>query len=215
MQQFHIEFRRNDTVTWRPAFSSMDEELDSTNMTVSPGRRYHIVHRLESQENYIFRVAGSNKLGKGDFTEATQLLLSHHIGVPSPPLRPVIVGWGEDSATISTNIPKLGSELDFSLSSILILNGTRVSTSVGMTLPENYTLGEELELTVMNVTYRGDWRFAVFATNYLGSSLLSEPSLTGIELFGYRGINITVLLNLQHEKIFRTTPQLLVSSTVV
>ena len=179
VRQFHVEFRRNDSDVWRTALPSR-EELDE-GVVIPPVMRYHIVHQLESQENYVFRVAASNELGRGDFTETTDLLLSHHIGVPSPPSKPVITSWGEDYVTISTNVSKVGSELDFSLSSVLILNETVELISDGVDLPVNYTVGEELELMMMNVTYRGDWRFAVLATNYLGSSLLSELSLKGIE----------------------------------
>ena len=182
VQEFHVEYRRNDSLTWSRVVLNRDQEFDAGLAVIPPERRLQMVHHLEAEEYYIFRVAASNRLGMGEFTETTETLLSHHIGVPSPPSQPLLVSWSRDSVIISTSLHKFGSERDFSLGSVLILNGTVVSTAMGMDLPENYTLGEELELTLGNVTYRGDWRFAVFASNYLGSSLLSEPSLTGIAI---------------------------------
>ena len=162
----------------------MDEEGESsTDSMVLPNRRYQVVRGLEAEELYIFRVAGSNGMGRGEFVMTEDILLSHQIGVPSPPTKPRIVSWNDDSVTISTTLHKFGSELDFSLSSILVLNDTVVSTYMGMSLPDNYTLGDEVELTVANVSYRGDWRFAVIASNHLGSSLASELSLRGKLVF--------------------------------
>lgn len=206
VQQFHIEFRRNDSEEWRAVFSSSNRE--SAGVAISPDNRYHIVHQLEAQEEYVFRVAASNELGRGEFTEVHEPLLSHHIGVPSPPAQPVITGWGEDFVTISTNVPKFGSELGFSLSSVLILNGTQVSVSSETGLPENYSLGEELELVMGNVTYRGDWRFAVLATNYLGSSPLSEWSLRGVvhTTDTIHGSYHVIMLRAARENIQSSTP---------
>lgn len=180
VQQFYVEYRRNDTLTWR---RSQPEDLAEgallANSTISPDRRYHVVHELEAEEHYIFRVAGYNKLGRGSFTETTETLLSHHMGVPSTPTRPEILSWKGDCVTISTTISKLGSGFNFSLSSRLLLNGMVVSTTVGMSLPDNYSPSEEVEMTLANVSYRGDWTFVTLACNHLGCSLLSEPSLKG------------------------------------
>lgn len=178
--QFHIECKLNNSFTWRRVLSSTEVEEQDMNTTISPDNRFHVVHQLEAEEHYVFRVAGSNILGRGDFTETSETLLSHHIGVPSPPTRPEILSWKGNCVTISTTISKFGSESNFSLGYVLMLNGTRVSAVTGMDLPEGYKLNESVELSLSNVSYRGDWMFSVFATNYLGSSLLSEPSLAGM-----------------------------------
>ncbi len=137
------------------------------------------MHGLESEEQYEFRVAGHNEHGTGNFQLTSDLLLSHHIGVPSPPNRPSITSWEDDRVTLVTSITKFGSKLNFSLGYILVLNDTKVSSVRGMDFRGNFTLGEEVEVMVDNVAYRGDWRFAVLASNYLGSSLSSELSLRG------------------------------------
>ncbi len=191
VEGFHIEFRRNDSLVWhRGALVTEEEEfgalltngggINADSMVVPANRRFQIVGGLEAEELYMFRVAGSNGLGRGEFVATEELLLSHHTGVPSPPAQPQIIGWRDDSVTINTTLHKFGSELDFSLRSILVLNGTVVSADdVGVSLPGNYSLGEGVELTMTNISYRGDLRFAVIASNHLGSSLASELSLRG------------------------------------
>lgn len=184
VQHFLVEYRRNDTPIWRRARA---EEAQITNSGVPPERRFHIVRGLESDELYEFRVAASNEFGTGDYQNSSELLLSHEVGVPSPPSRPRVTSWKEGCATIDAKMSKFGSRLDFSLGYILILNDTQASAVVGIDFPGNYTLGEEVEIEVLNVSYRGDWRFAMLASNYLGSSLPSEYSLKGecyIDLLG-------------------------------
>ena len=178
VEGFHIEFRRNDSLIWQRALV-MEEGEPSENLMVSPNKRFQVVGGLEAEELYVFRVAGSNGLGRGKFVVTEEFLLSHHIGVPSPPTAPQIISWREDSVTISTSVQKFGSEFDFLLNSVLVLNGTVVSTEVGTSLPGNYTRGEEVELQMRNISYRGDLRFAVIASNHLGSSPASQLSLRG------------------------------------
>lgn len=178
VQHFFVDYRRNDTPTWQRA-QARGAEPHFANSSVLPERRFHMVHNLESQELYEFRVAGSNVLGMGDFQHTGELLLSHEIGVPSPPSRPRITSWKEGCATITANLSKFGSRREFSLGYILILNDMRVLTVTGIDFQGSYIQGEEVEISVANVSYRGDWRFAVLASNYLGSSLPSEPSLDG------------------------------------
>jgi len=146
---------------------------------VSADTRCSVVHYLESEEHYHFRVAGSNILGMGEFTETDEAVLSHQTGVPSPPTKPVITTWTGDTVTVNTTLIKFGSKVNLSLSCVLLLNGTEIARFVGIELPQDYKLNQEVELLLTNVSYRGDLRFAVFATNYLGPSLLSELSLTG------------------------------------
>lgn len=179
VQSFFVEYRRNDTTTWQRPRIEGEELHIAANSSVSPEKRFHIVRNLESQELYEFRVAGSNKLGTGDFRHVDEPLLSHEIGVPSPPSRPRITSWKEGCATIAANLSKFGSRSDFSLGYILVLNGTQVRTVVGIEFHGNYTLGERVEIAVVNVTYMGDWQFAMLASDYLGYSLPSELSLRG------------------------------------
>ena len=180
VSQFHVEYQRNDTSIWREAQIRRDEGGRCTNCSViSSDLRFLVVHSLEAEEYYNFRVAGSNCLGMGEYRESDVPLLSHTLGVPSPPSRPRFIRWNQTSVTIGTTISKLGSELNFTLNLILLLNGVEVTTSHAMDLPDNYTIGDEVELTLTNISYRGGWRFMSFLTNHLGSSLLSEPSLQG------------------------------------
>lgn len=156
-----------------------DRERTNTDSMVSSNKRSQVVGSLEAEELYVFRVAGSNLMGRGEYVETSQLLLSHQVGVPSPPTKPRIISWNDNSMTISTTVTKFGSEQNFSLNSILVLDDAEVSTGVRMSLADNYTLGSEVRLRMRNVSYRGDLRFAVKASNHLGSSLASEPSLRG------------------------------------
>lgn len=181
MGGFLVEYRRNNTPTWRRAYSNEAEGGGFQVGTISPESRSHVVFGLESEEFYVVRVAGSNGQGVGGFRETGKLLLSHAIGVPSPPTIPKVIGWDEGKVTITTTVTKFGSRMNFSLNSILILNGTETPADMMGTgyLLVNYTLGEEVELMLVNASYRGDLRFAVMASNYLGSSPQSDPSLKG------------------------------------
>ena len=171
-----MEYRRNNTNTWIEAKVGKD-----FNSSILPYIRSLIVHGLEAEEYYLFRVAGSNQLGIGDFRETDGVLLSHSLGVPSPPSKPHIISWNDQvaSVTIRTTLYKFGLESNFSLGSILFLDDMEVMTVMGMSLPENYKLGDRIELSLMNVSYRGDLMFSVFASNFLGCSLPSQPSLRG------------------------------------
>jgi hypothetical protein len=180
VQHFLVEYRRNGTSSWQRA--QPDEErhhLVIANSTVSPERRFHIVRNLESLELYEFRVAGSNEVGTGDFQHIDELLLSHEIGVPSPPSQPYITGWKEGCVTIAANLSKIGFRQDFLIGYILILNDTLVRIVTGLGFQGNHSLGEQVEITAVNISYRGDWQFAVLASNSIGYSLPSEPSLRG------------------------------------
>ena len=180
MQGFLVEYRRNDTPTWRRIDTSEAGEGGSQDGTISPESRSHVIFSMESEEFYEFRVAGFNGRGVGGFGETVEPLLSHVIGVPSPPTIPRVVGWNQSRVTIATAVTKFGSRMNFSLGSILILNDTDTTADVIMGyLSEDYTLGEEVELTLVNVSYRGDLKFAVIASNYLGSSPQSDSSLKG------------------------------------
>lgn len=178
VQRFFVEYRRNDMPIWRRV-QAESVELQIANFSILPERRYHIVRSLESQELYEFRVAASNELGMGEFQRTSERLLSHEIGIPSPPSKPRITSWKDGCATIAANLSKFGSRQDFLLGYVLILNHTDVLTVTGIDFQGSYVPGEEVEITVANVSYRGDWRFAVLASNYLGPSLPSEPSLPG------------------------------------
>lgn len=180
--QYQIEYRRNDTSVWMTAGASRAEADNTDQNLVAPaGSRSAIVRGLEAEQFYLFRVAGSNSLGRGEYTESSIPLLSHRTGAPSAPSQPEVLGWTVDTVILSTTLLRLGSELNFSLGASLFVNGTEVSTAseVVLGLPENYSIGEVVELSLGNVSYRGDLSFTVFASNLFGSSPLSEPSLIG------------------------------------
>ena len=182
VQNFIVEYKRNDSTTWQRAQSEgeeLQEHILGTNSSIPPETRFHIVRNLESQEVYEFRVSGSNELGTGDFQHVNEPLLSHEIGVPSPPSQPHITSWKEGCATITANLSKFGSTMEFSLGYILILGDVPMAIVTRIDFAGNFILGEQVEVTVMNITYRGDWQFAMLAMNSLGHSLPSEPSLRG------------------------------------
>lgn len=179
VQSFFIEYKRNDSNTWQRAQSEREglrDHILGRNSSVPPETRFYIVRNLESQEAYEFRVSGSNEFGMGDFQHVDELLLSHEIGAPSPPSQPLITSWKEGCVTITANLTKVGSTAEFSLGYILILDSVPTRVVTGISYMGNFT---QVEVAVTNITYRGDWQFAMLALNSFGHSLPSETSLRG------------------------------------
>lgn len=182
VNKFTIEYRRNDSSKWNSGRTKTWDGVDSSNLNsaISPGVRQIVVYGLESAEFYEFRLSGSNHLGMGDYRETSEAIRSHQQGVPSSPSIPQIRGWGENEVVISTSIPKFGSKLNFSFSIIVLLNEVENSGINAIMLAEDYREGDEILLTLKNVSYRGEIAFQALATNYLGPSLPSDVSLEGI-----------------------------------
>lgn len=105
----------------------------------------------------------------------------HAPGVPSQPMQPTITAWGEQFAVINTTIPKIGSSTNFSVTTILVLNGTEVDrqTEPRSDVTVNGTESVELQLMFSNLSYRGEWQFQVMASNFLGNSAYSLLSYSG------------------------------------
>ena len=103
------------------------------------------------------------------------------LGVPSQPTQPNITAWGEEFAVIDTLVPKIGSSTNFSVTTILLLNGTEVArqTESHSDDIDNGTGSTELELVFSNLSYRGEWQFQVMASNFWGNSEYSLPSNPG------------------------------------
>ena len=102
----------------------------------------------------------------------------HPSGVPSQPTQPLIASWGEDYALLTTTIPRLGSNTSLSLTTLLLENSTMEVARHTQTI-EDYEPYTELQVQFPNVSYERLWQFQVFASNYLGDSELSIPSLAG------------------------------------
>ena len=178
---FLVDYRRNDSSKWNSVRTITGDAISSSksHLVVSPWLRQVIAYGLESMEFYVFRVAGSNHLGVGDYIETDVAILSHLQGVPSSPSQPQIHGWGKNTVVISTSIPKFGSQVNFSLSIVVFLNQVQVSTMIRIDLPEDYQERNEILLTLANISYRGEKTFQALATNFLGPSLPSDVSLEG------------------------------------
>ena len=102
------------------------------------------------------------------------------LGVPSRPTQPNITAWGEEFAVIDTLVPKIGSSINFSVTTILLLNGTEVARQTESRSDiDSGTEFTELELVFSNLSYRGEWQFQVMASNVLGNSEYSLPSNPG------------------------------------
>ena len=174
MRFFEISFKKVNDSSWQ---DSLDVEYSNS---IPPNFRSWTVNRLESEELYLFRVRAMNDLGYGNYTETLFPILSHIEGVPSPPTRPTIAGWAEDYAIITSSLIKIGAAdtENITLSGMLMLDGIEMERQM-FELIDNYTLGEEFHLEYVNLTYRGDWQFAVSCTNALGESLPSPVSLRG------------------------------------
>lgn len=176
--KFVIEFRRNDSSAWHPALTVPWNETGDINKMasdISPDIRQTTIFGLEAREFYQFRMAASNRLGMGPFSVTTQAILSNSKGVPSPPSRPVVTGWGPNQVVISTSIPKIGSDSSLRLGVYEILNETKTLRVVEL----DYQEGEAVTLVWENTSYHGDLSFQVFAVNLFGPSLPSEDSLKG------------------------------------
>ena len=101
--------------------------------------------------------------------------------MPSRPTQPNITAWGEEFAVIDTLVPKIGSSTNFSVTTILLLNGTEVArqTESHPDDIDNGTESTELELVFSNLSYQGEWQFQVMASNFWGNSEYSLPSNPG------------------------------------
>ncbi len=178
VEHFSVGYRRESapSTAWRKA-----GEISR----ISPYARRLIVRELEASELYVFRVSASNQLGLGKYEETREHLLSHHLGVPSPPTQPHVIAWTDNSVIVNTTLSKFGSRTNFSLNVIVFLNDTEIAEWTELTLSENYTAGRGIEIALVNVSYRRMLRFVAYATNYLGCSLPSNTSLEGKHQYDY------------------------------
>ena len=70
--------------------------------------------------------------------------------------------------------------MGFSVTVVLLSNGVELTRHTEA--QEDYIVNTELQLAFPNVNYSGELQFQVFASNYLGDSDLSPPSLPGLFL---------------------------------
>ena len=177
MQLFEIAFKKVNASRWQ---NDLDTVGSGSSNSIPPEFRSWIVNGLEAEEHYLFRVRAMNELGYGNYTEMIIPILSHMHGVPSPPTRPRVAGWAEDFAVIELSLTKIGvtDTENVTLSVMLMLDGIELERQMFEVI-DNYTLGSVLQLEYVNLTYRGDWQFAVSCTNSLGESLPSPLSLHG------------------------------------
>ena len=179
VQFFEINFKRVNDTQWQDENSlRVDSSTTNSSFGIPPDFRSWIVNRLEAEEYYLFRVRAKNELGYGNFTESLVPILSHSLGVPSPPSRPVMVGWAENYAIVSSSVVKLGLPAveNVTMSVILMQRGVELERQTFEVLTD-YVLGSEIQLTYSNLSYRGDWQFAVSCSNVLGESIQSPLSL--------------------------------------
>lgn len=178
---FEIGFRKvNESEWWQANISLTSPSITNSSNGVPPDFRSWIVTGLEAREQYLFRVRAKNELGYGNYTVSLVPILSHEFGVPSPHSRPVISGWAEDYALITSSVSKLGlpSPENVTVFVSLMQSGIEVERQM-FDLPADYELGSEMEFHFVNLSYRGDWQFTVSSSNALGESIPSTPSLHG------------------------------------
>ena len=178
VQFFEVGFKKVNSTQWQD-----DITLGSSNSSydgIPPDFRSWIVNGLEAEEYYLFRIRARNELGYGNYAVSLVPTLSHTFGVPSPPSRPVIAGWAEDFALITSSFLTLGlpDAENMTVSVVLLENGVEIGRQM-FELLTGYLPGSEFHLKFINLSYRGDWQFAVSGSNPLGASLLSLPSLHG------------------------------------
>lgn len=181
VQFFEISFKKvNDTQWWDIYSLISGSSLPNSSFSIPGEFRSWIANGLEAEEYYLFRVRGMNDLGYGRYTESSDPVLSHRFGVPSPPSRPVVVGWAKDYAIFSSSIYKLGlpDAENVTVSIILMQNGAEIERQI-FEVSTDYVPTSELQLTYLNLSYRGDWQFTVSCSNVLGESIPSPPSSEG------------------------------------
>ena len=187
VSHFVIEYRLQDsvskwyqasTVPWNQTSTVLGNQTSINRTLPVPGNlRQSLVYDLEAESLYLFRVAAVNQLGMGNFTQTPQAIHSDAEGVPSPPTRPLIMGWGPNKVILSTSIPNIGSNLStFRLVALSGGSSPRLTASLSL---EEYQDGDTITLTGENTRYHGDLTFQVYAVNSLGPSLLSGSSLQG------------------------------------
>ena len=180
VQFFEISFKKvNDTQWWDIKSLVSGSSLPNSSFGIPEEFRSWIVNGLEAEEYYLFRVRGMNNLGYGIYTESSDPILSHRFGVPSPPSRPAVVGWAQDYAILSSSIYKLGlpDAENITVSIILMQNGAAIERQI-FEISAAYVPSSDLQLTYLNLSYRGDWQFTASCSNALGESI---PSLLSSE----------------------------------
>ena len=177
---FEIDFRKINNSFWQSGGTYGNSNLSHSDKIILPDFRSWIVNELEAEEYYLFRVRAFNELGYGNYTTSLSPMLSHRYGVPSAPLRPVVTGWAEDFAVINSSVVKLGRPQaeNFTVSVILMQNGDEVRRQM-IDLSPDYAIGSQIQLTFLNLSYRGDWQFTMSCSNDLGESIPSRTSLHG------------------------------------
>jgi len=185
VSHFVIEYRLQDsssmwhlasTVPWNQTHQTGSSRTNRT-LPVPGNLRQAQVYDLEAEKLYLFQVAAINKLGRGSFTPIPQAILSDAKGVPSPPTRPLVVGWGPNKVVLSTSVLTIGSNLStFRL--VALSGGTNPGLTASLSV-DQYQGGDIVTLTGENTSYHGDLTFQVYAVNSLGPSLLSDRSLSG------------------------------------
>lgn len=181
VQFFEISFKKvNDSQWWNINSHVSGSSRPNSSFGIPEEFRSWIVNRIEAEEYYVFRVRGMNHLGYGMYTESSDPILSHRFGVPSPPSRPVVVGWAQDYAIFSSSIYKLGlpDAENITVSIILMQNGAEIERQI-FEVSTDYVLSSELQLTYLNLSYRGDWQFTASCSNALGESTPSPLSSEG------------------------------------
>lgn len=186
---FTIDFRLNDSSSWHSALVTPWNQTSGATTVhssalptiVSASSRQAVIYGLESQQYYQFRVAGSNEMGTGGYSKTLQAVLSDTEGVPSPPAKPVIVGWGPNEVVLSTSISNIGGSntSGLRLGTYEIEAGAGELRLLGVQTSLDYVEGDVVTLTWDDVRYHGDLRFQLYALNHLGRSLPSEVSLKG------------------------------------
>ena len=178
---FEIDFKKVDeSEWWQVDAGRVGRSSTNSSYGIPPDFRSWIVTGLEAEEEYLFRVRAMNELGYGHYTESLVPILSHQFGVPSPHTRPVISGWAENFALVTSSISKLGFATADNITVFvsLMLTGTEVERQV-FDLPSDYSLSSDMVFKFANLSYRGDWQFTVSSSNAIGESIPSPTSLHG------------------------------------
>ena len=181
VQFFDLSFKKANDTQWQEILPLSSSNSSFSSYTIPPDFRSWIVNGLESEEHYLFRVRAVNNLGFGNFTVTRTTTLSHIFGVPSPPEKPVITGWADNFAVITSSILKLGlpDSENFTVSVVLMQNGVEFERQTFDFSSRDYVVGSQFQLQFLNLSYRGDWQFTVSCSNDLGESVSSPTSLHG------------------------------------
>jgi len=136
----------------------------------------HVVRHLVPRTQYQFRVAAVNKFDEGDFSDASDLIMTNVTSVPDQPRPPFVVKLVGTSVTLQWTAPDDGGEVITGYVVRFGVPGTDVSSYAKIPFD-----GDTTTCLLMYLKPKTKYQFAVSAENKVGCgppSKFSEHVIT-------------------------------------